>query len=161
MSLKYILELIFFLLVDVHPHSPFLLVWAGKDTFLIIKTNSAKTERVLACFNRVYESEVGEVVHIDALLQDDDHLVSSKLYGVDVLLERQLSNALLLMIIPEHHFICWVFRMRTASHKRKNITSEQHLYNPNASIEFSLECVFVRTRIVDSKSSPCSASKAL
>ena len=64
-------------------------------------------------------------------------LVLSKSDCFDFCTEGEFTNALQLVVVPQHNFVIWPFRTFTSTHECKDIASVEHLYNANPTINVS------------------------
>eukprot|EP00968_Pinguiococcus_pyrenoidosus_P005331 scaffold340_cov256-Pinguiococcus_pyrenoidosus.AAC.55 len=109
----------------------------------------------------IQQLEVREAVHVDLVGQDDDHAVSAQLHRFDFGAKAQLSDAAVLVVIPDHHFVGWIARIGATPDQRKEVTAEQHLHDPDtAAVKHSLEGLFERVHIVDAEAGLRAAGEA-
>ena len=64
-------------------------------------------------------------------------LVLSKSDCFDFCTEGEFTNALQLVVVPQHNFVIGPFRTFTSTHECKDIASVEHLYNANPTIYVS------------------------
>ena len=71
---------------------------------------------------------------------NDEHLlVFSQLDSLDLSTKGKFSNALELMIVPEHHFVIWPLRTFAPSDQGQDVAPIEHLYDANSTVDVSHE----------------------
>ena len=72
-------------------------------------------------------------------------LIFSKFHSFNIGFKAKFSNAFQLMIIPEEDLVHRKFRMWSSTNQCQNVTSEQHLRNPNSTVKF---CTGLKVSII-------------
>jgi len=67
------------------------------------------------------------VFFLTLVFKHDDDAVPSEFDRAHLGSEGQFSNASILMIVPDHHFVGRITRIATTAHQGQDVATEQHL----------------------------------
>ena len=113
----------------------FFLVEVCENWYIGVGTEGTETLRVIVSVYGIEQPQIGKVIDIDAVLKDYHDLVFPEPHRLDESLETQLSDALVLMIVPEKHFVHGKLWVLSTADESQDIASEKHLDNSDAAIE--------------------------
>lgn len=113
----------------------------GQDRITVVGcVERTQALRVVASVDRIDQSQIGEVVHIDSILEHDHNSTEEEWLAVLINLlvfpqfdchylrfEREFPDGFLLMVIPEHDFVGRELWVGTTANKCKDIAPEEHL----------------------------------
>mmetsp|Transcript_30886 Transcript_30886/g.35281 ORF Transcript_30886/g.35281 Transcript_30886/m.35281 type:complete len:250 (-) Transcript_30886:15-764(-) len=133
--------------VDVHADAALALFEAGEEGLLGRVAHRTQALGVLDRLDRVDQLEVAEVVHVNPGFEHDNDLVLAQPDGLDLVFEGELADALLLVVVPEHDLVHRILGVVATADQRQDVAPEQHLHNPDSSIEVTIESVFIRISV--------------
>ena len=87
--------------------------------------------------NGVKEFEVGKVVDVDIVADEDAYVVAAETYGEYVLVEVVVANGSAAVIILDDHFVGAVLGVGTSSNKGLEVAPEEYLDGPDAPAAYS------------------------
>jgi hypothetical protein len=67
------------------------------------------------------------VFFLTLVFEHDDDAIPSEFDRAHLGSEGEFSNASVLMIVPDHHFVGRVARVATTTHQGQDVATEQHL----------------------------------
>lgn len=76
--------------------------------------------------------QICKVVDEELLKEDDNDPIAAESDGFDVGAEGQLADTPALVVIPDHHLVRRILRLRTTSDERKDVAAEEHLNNADS-----------------------------
>lgn len=114
----------------------------------------------------VHQRQVRKVVNVHAVIQRHHHAVAPQPHSLHLAAETELTNAPVLVVVPDHDLVGWVARVAPAAHQRQYVATKQHFYHANAAAanaataEVTAKGLFKGLAVIDAKASVGADSEA-
>lgn len=148
------------LLIDSNFDHALCFLRSGKHGHARVGWQSANSFRIIACVYSVYQTQICEIIDIDAIFENYNYFIFPQLHSFNKSFEAKFPNAFVLVVVPEKDFIHRKLRVWPSSYKGQNVASKEHFNNAYSSIKFSFKGVFKGIGIVDLETFLGSTSKA-
>jgi hypothetical protein len=100
----------------------------------------ADASRVGYGLDLMKQFEIGEVVYVDLVLENDDDAIPSEAHSANLGSEGELPDAPVLLVVPNHDFVGRIQGLLAAADQCQDVAAEEHLHHGDAAVrEVSLE----------------------
>lgn len=146
---------------QLHSNVTTLQARASQDSVAGTWAHNAQTPWVGYSVDLVQQGQVCEVVHVNLVQQNDYHPVSTKSNTHNVASEAKLSDAPVLVVVPNHDLVWWEAGHSSTPNKGQDVASKQHLHNTHSAAgEISTKRFLERLAVVDAETSVSANSEA-